>query len=72
MNKNEFLYSLINKNKYIFANLFLRRNVRFTYCKSMSEFFRLTMDDNNSWVYYRKRLIFLKESICILKNNLIK
>jgi len=34
--------------------------------------FRLTMDDDNSWVYYRKCLIFLKESICILKNNLIK
>jgi len=40
--------------------------------KNMSESFRLTIVDDNSWVYYRKQLIFLKESICILKNNLIK
>jgi len=34
-----------------------------TACKNMLESFRLTMDDDNSSVYYGKRLIFLKESI---------
>jgi len=34
-----------------------------TACKNILESFRLTMDDDNSSVYYGKRLIFLKESI---------